>query len=95
MQTEGNLDSHAGFAYTLPCMKSPAGKTRGTGSALPGGLPLYCDYHCPHASFAPADATGACRREQGVYCNFLGGFNAKNSRCRVRTAGPGRPREKG
>ncbi|HTO92803.1 MAG TPA: hypothetical protein VMM80_00485 [Bacteroidota bacterium] len=47
-------------------------------------LPLYCDYQCPHASFAPPDATGACRREQGVYCGLIGSFNTKNSPCKAR-----------
>ena len=84
MPVEGNLDSWAGFAYTPACMKTPAGKPRRKNRARPAGLPLYCDYHCPHASFAPADATGACRRELGVYCSVLRMFNAKNSPCKAR-----------
>ncbi len=43
--------------------------------------PLYCDFHCPHASFAPPDATGACRREQAVYCLLVRQYNNKNARC--------------
>lgn len=46
-------------------------------------LPLYCDYTCPKADFPPADAVGACRREQAVWCSILEEFNTKNSRCRV------------
>ena len=33
--------------------------------------PAYCDYNCKHAAFAPEDSTGACRREQAVYCSWL------------------------
>ncbi|HTY60608.1 MAG TPA: hypothetical protein VMF59_17415 [Bacteroidota bacterium] len=62
-------------------MQSRARKSPGTAAA---GLPLYCDYHCPHAEFPPEDATGACRREQGVYCRLLRRFNTKNSRCKAR-----------
>jgi hypothetical protein len=83
MAVEGNLESQAGFTYTLLCMttRTPEGRR---GKPPREELPLYCDYLCPRASFAPADATGACRREQGVYCSILGSFNAKNSRCKVR-----------
>jgi hypothetical protein len=95
MRVEGNLDSHPGFAYTFHCMKTPAGNAPGRGKTVHAGLPLYCDYHCPHSSFAPADATGACRREQGVYCNILGSFNTKNSPCKARQSGGKRPRRKG
>ena len=84
MRLEGNLDSFGGFGYTLHCMKSGTGNRAGRGKGLTAGLPLFCDYLCPHASFAPADATGACRREQGVYCNLLKAFNTKNRPCRAR-----------
>jgi hypothetical protein len=47
-------------------------------------LPLYCDFNCPKADFPPADAVGACRREQAVWCSVLREFNAKNSRCKVK-----------
>lgn len=47
-------------------------------------LPLFCDYHCPHAFFSPPDAVGACRREQGVYCRILESHTAKNSPCVAR-----------
>ena len=47
-------------------------------------LPVYCDFSCAYASFPPADAVGACRREQGVYCNFMGRYNNKNAGCLVR-----------
>ncbi len=47
-------------------------------------LPQYCDFTCAFASFAPADAVGACRREQAVYCTILREFNNKNARCAAR-----------
>jgi len=48
------------------------------------GLPQYCDFSCPHASFAPNDAVGACRKELAVYCNLLAKYNSKNARCAAR-----------
>lgn len=47
-------------------------------------LPAYCDYSCNHASFAPEDSIGACRREQVVYCKLIGKFNNKNAKCLVK-----------
>jgi len=47
-------------------------------------LPKYCDFTCPHASFAPNDAVGACRREMAVYCTLLAKYNNKNARCAAR-----------
>ena len=47
-------------------------------------LPLFCDYHCPHASFTPSDAVGACRKEVGVYCVILNAYTAKNGSCLAR-----------
>jgi hypothetical protein len=44
-------------------------------------LPQFCDYACPHAHFPPADAVGACRREQAVYCSLLKKFNNRNNKC--------------
>jgi hypothetical protein len=44
-------------------------------------LPLFCDYSCPHADFAPAEASGACRREQPVWCTLFGKNNNKNNTC--------------
>ena len=44
-------------------------------------LPDFCDFKCVYAAFAPADAVGACRRDQAVYCSLLKKFNAKNGRC--------------
>ncbi|MGA9119047.1 MAG: hypothetical protein WB699_06740 [Bacteroidota bacterium] len=52
-------------------------------------LPLFCDYTCPHAAFAPADAVGACRKELAVYCSLLEKFNNKNTRCLARKLGDG------
>jgi hypothetical protein len=51
----------------------------GRATALP--LPLFCDFSCPHAAFPPADAVGACRREQAVYCTLLEKYNNKNAKC--------------
>ncbi|MBA4311617.1 MAG: hypothetical protein C0417_03200 [Chlorobiaceae bacterium] len=47
-------------------------------------LPAYCDYSCKYAAFAPEDSTGACRREQAVYCKLVGKFNNKNANCLVK-----------
>jgi len=44
-------------------------------------FPLYCDFSCPHASFAHEQSVGACRREQGVYCAFFRTLNNKHSLC--------------
>ncbi len=43
--------------------------------------PEFCDFDCRHAAFAPPDAVGACRKEQGIYCLRFKTFNNKNSRC--------------
>lgn len=47
-------------------------------------LPQFCDYLCKHASFAPSDSVGACRREQAVYCVLLKRYNNKNASCLAR-----------
>ncbi len=47
----------------------------------PGAFPLFCDFSCPHAGFAPGDAVGACRRDQAVFCAFFRRLNNKNSLC--------------
>jgi hypothetical protein len=60
------------------------GKGRG-GSAI---LPEFCDYDCPHAAFTPPDTSGACRRDQAIWCTLLARFNNKNARCLAR---PGKP----
>jgi hypothetical protein len=44
-------------------------------------LPEFCDFDCPHASFSPPDASGACRRDQAVWCALIGRYNNKNARC--------------
>jgi hypothetical protein len=44
-------------------------------------LPPFCDYACPNAGFAPAEMSGACRREQAVYCGLFETFNTKNNAC--------------
>lgn len=44
-------------------------------------LPTFCDYTCIHAAFAPQDASGACRREQAVFCSLKKKYNNKNARC--------------
>ncbi|MDH3251286.1 MAG: hypothetical protein OEM41_00765 [Ignavibacteria bacterium] len=44
-------------------------------------LPMFCDYHCPHAAFPPLDAVGACRREQAVWCGLFSAYNNKNASC--------------
>jgi hypothetical protein len=46
--------------------------------------PRFCDFFCPYASFAPEDASGACRREQAVYCKPKKTYNNKNAACLFR-----------
>jgi hypothetical protein len=46
-----------------------------------GDLPLYCDFSCPNAEFPPADAVGACRREQAVWCGMVKRYGVKNGKC--------------
>jgi hypothetical protein len=58
-------------------------------------LPEFCDFDCRHASFSPPDASGACRRDQAIWCALVSRYNNKNARClaRPRNAsgrGPGR-----
>jgi hypothetical protein len=43
-------------------------------------LPLFCDFSCPHADFSK-DVSGACRREQVVWCKILSRHNNKHNRC--------------
>ena len=61
---------------------------RKSGKKLPEAhqaeLPVFCDYTCTYAAFAPDDAIGACRKELAVYCTLLEQFNNKNSRCIAR-----------
>jgi hypothetical protein len=70
-----------GFSPRRP---SPAGRAA-------ADLPEFCDYLCPHADFAPADASGACRRDQAVYCRLFRAFHNKNQTCLGRLA-PARKR---
>jgi len=58
-------------------------------------LPEYCDFDCRHASFSPPDASGACRRDQAVWCALVSRYNNKNARClalprNASVRGPGR-----
>ena len=73
----------------------PGGSRKGSKDKTPevreagyDDLPLYCDFSCPKADFPPADAVGACRREQAVWCKLLKEFNTKNGRCKVRNQKP-------
>ena len=45
--------------------------------------PGFCDYDCSFAAFTPPEASGACRREQAVWCTFLKRHNNKNAKCLV------------
>ncbi len=70
-------------------MVNAAKSLSGRGEPLKGKseiaeLPHYCDFTCPHASFAPNDVVGACRRELAVYCHVLARFTNKNARCGAR-----------
>jgi hypothetical protein len=55
-------------------------KSSGKKSADPK-FPIYCDFSCSFAGFAPADSIGACRRDIAVYCKKAKKFNNKNSKC--------------
>lgn len=46
-----------------------------------GATPEFCDYECAHAAFSAPDASGACRRDQAVWCTLLSHYNNKNARC--------------
>ena len=54
---------------------------------LPKDPPLFCDFSCRYASFGKRDVSGACRREQAVYCTILKKYNNKNNKCLVLKAG--------
>ncbi len=49
-------------------------------------IPEYCDYHCPHAEFPPADTAGICRTMSAVWCNKLAALTNKNMPCAWRAA---------
>jgi hypothetical protein len=61
--------------------RKKSSKPRVSAKTVPHDLPLFCDYSCPHASFAAPSSVGACRREQGVYCTLFKAHNNKNSVC--------------
>jgi len=50
---------------------------------VPKDLPMFCDFSCKYASFGKEDVSGACRREQAVYCTILRKYNNKNNKCLV------------
>ncbi len=50
---------------------------------LPTDTPVFCDYNCKYASFSNEEISGACRREQAVYCSILEKYNNKNNKCLV------------
>ena len=66
---------------TLRSITSTSSKQNHTTSE---SLPQYCDYSCPHATFAPTEASGACRREAAVFCTLLRKYNNKNAGCIAR-----------
>jgi hypothetical protein len=84
-------DSPPRQACEQPQHGDPVGRKSRTKvpKASPLELPLFCDYSCTHASFAPDDAIGACRKELAVYCTLLEQFNNKNSRCIAREGSHG------
>jgi hypothetical protein len=61
-------------------MTSPSRRRRGL-SVHTDALPMFCDFTCPHAAFASPEATGACRREQAVYCGLVDAYNTKHRPC--------------
>ncbi len=64
-----------------PLSKSETGLRRT--KDLPNDFPLYCDFNCKYASFSQKDVSGACRRDQAIYCSFLKKYNNKNNKCLV------------
>ena len=82
--------------------KADAGGLSKSGSAGARGqrraaadLPEFCDFDCRHSSFSPPEASGACRRDQAVWCGLVSRYNNKNARCLARprdasARGPGR-----
>jgi len=56
-------------------------QSKTTESVKHADLPLFCDFTCRHADFAPAETSGACRREMAVYCVLFKKFNNKHNRC--------------
>jgi hypothetical protein len=46
-------------------------------------LPMFCDFSCPHADFSK-DVSGACRREQVIYCALIKRYNNKHNQCIAR-----------
>ncbi|HTY37566.1 MAG TPA: hypothetical protein VMH23_10665 [Bacteroidota bacterium] len=54
-----------------------------TKAELPSDVPHFCDFSCKYATFGKKDVSGACRREQAVYCTILKKHNNKNNKCLV------------
>ncbi len=50
-------------------------------------IPQFCDFHCPHADFPPADTAGICRTMSAVQCTLLGELVNKNAACEWRKRG--------
>ena len=47
----------------------------------PENFPAFCDFSCEHAKFAPAELSGACRKDQTIYCRLFTSFNTKHRSC--------------
>jgi len=47
-------------------------------------VPEFCDFHCPHADFPPAETAGICRTMSGVWCLMLAELVNKNTPCEWR-----------
>ena len=41
----------------------------------------YCNYTCGYSRFAPPDSSGACRKEEAVWCSLVKKYNNKNNKC--------------
>jgi hypothetical protein len=60
------------------------GGTTSNGVTADPLVPQFCDYHCPHADFPPAETAGICRTMSAVLCTRLQALVNKNATCEWR-----------
>jgi hypothetical protein len=73
----------SGPGHRPASMRTTGKKNPGSSRRPSADPPPFCDFACPYATFPPADAVGACRREAGVFCSLLKRYNNKNATCLV------------